>query len=196
MTQRTRRENTRRRRPPQQESRPILLVVYGAARTEKDYVEAVCASHPESARVTGQCTAVDPATLVRKAVKIRELHSRDYDEVWCVVDVDSFDLAPALAAARKAGVQVAVSNVCFEYWLLLHFEDSGEAFRDGSEVIRRLRRHVAHYDKTTLDFADFAPGVAAAVQRAEGRCAAGLEHHRNPSTGMWRLVRALVPGRY
>jgi hypothetical protein len=115
------------------------------------------------------------------------------DEVWCVVDVDEFDISEALTAAAKKGVNLAISNPCFEYWLLLHFELCTAPLARYDDVQRRLTKHVPRYDKTRLCFADFAPGVDDALQRARSRCGApGEEHVRNPSTGVWALVQQVI----
>jgi len=60
---------------------------------------------------------------------------------------------------------------------------------DCREVHARLRKHLPHYDKTRPRFADFAAGPDQAVRRAEKL---GDDHTRNPSTGVWRLVGAVL----
>ncbi len=61
------------------------------------------------------------------------------------------------------------------------------------EVRNRLVKHLPRYDKSRLCFADFAPGVDDAVQRARSRCdAVGTEHTHNPSTGVWALVLQMI----
>ena len=48
----------------------------------------------------------------------------DYDEIWCVFDIDEHPNVPqAVEEARQVGVEVAVSNPCFELWLVLHIRD-------------------------------------------------------------------------
>jgi hypothetical protein len=130
---------------------------------------------------------VDPVSLVQFAAQKRDIVG--CDEVWCVVDVDDFDVSKALTAATKKDVNLAISNPCFEYWLLLHFELCAAPLTCFDDVRSRLIRHLPRYDKSKLCFADFAPGVDDAVQRARFRCeAVGIEHTRNPSTGVWALV--------
>ena len=107
--------------------------------------------------------------------------------------MDEFDLSEALVAARKNDVNLAISNPCFEYWLLLHFEPCVAPLTSYADVRHRLTRHVPGYDKCRLRFGDFAPGVDDAVQRARSRCeAVGSEHARNPSTGVWALVQQVI----
>lgn len=53
---------------------------------------------------------------------------------------------------------------------------------------RRLRRHIADYDKRCGSFDRFRSAVPAAIERAQGLAPAGTEHQHNPATGVWRLV--------
>jgi len=95
------------------------------------------------------------------------------------------------AAVAPAGddIKPAISNPCFELWLLLHHEDCAAHCAGCREVHARLRKHLPHYDKTRPRFADFAAGPDQAVRRAEKL---GDDHTRNPSTGVWRLVDAVL----
>ncbi|KAA2258625.1 RloB domain-containing protein [Solihabitans fulvus] len=132
-----------------------------------------------------------PENLVRYAVELRRHRDEEFDEVWCVVDVDEFDIERAAGLARRHGVQLAVSNPCFEYWLLLHFKDH-VSFLDGYKGVRAvLGKYVSGYDKK-LDFTLFEPKVEDAVRRAKDAGRIGQEHAVNPSTGVWRLVERVV----
>lgn len=74
-----------------------------------------------------------------------------------------------------------------------HFELCAAPLICFGDVQTRLIRHLPRYDKTKLSFADFAPGVDDAIERAQSRCdAVGAEHARNPSTGVWALVRQVI----
>ncbi|MGH3624474.1 MAG: RloB family protein, partial [Sciscionella sp.] len=91
-------------------------------------------------------------------------------------------------------VRLAISNPCFEYWLLLHFESCSAALSwCYAEVRKRLLRYVPEYDKSSLRFVDFASGVDTAVDRGRLRCGQlGTEYCVNPSTGVWALVEQLM----
>jgi hypothetical protein len=130
-----------------------------------------------------------PAQVVAYTVKIM---TADFDEAWCVFDVDKFDIAEAVRGAGASSVEVAVSNPCFELWLLLHHEDHRAPLVDYRAVVARLRRHVPAYDKAELDFADYAERVGDAVTRAKALDATGLSHLSNPSTSVWRLVEKIT----
>ena len=62
-----------------------------------------------------------------------------FDEVWCVHDVDDHPrLDEARIMARDNDISLAVSNPCFELWLLLHFrEDPG--MQDRETLIDKLK---------------------------------------------------------
>ena len=90
-------------------------------------------------------------------------------------------------AARSAvGIELAVSNPCFEVWLLLHHVDHKAFVNDGKAACALLNKHVPGYDKK-LDFAVFEAGVEVAVERAMAQAEPG-----NPSTGVWRLVELVL----
>lgn len=126
---------------------------------------------------------------MRHAASLRDNAPDSYDDVWCVVDVDEFDLRPALRLATREKVSLAVSNPCFEVWLVLHFADHTKALTCYAETERVLLRHVPDYCKSKLDFARYADGVGKAVERAERLAERGQEHRQNPSSGVWPLVR-------
>jgi hypothetical protein len=188
-----RRELSRRRPQSPRRTRPTILIVCGGVRTEPLYLRGL-RTHANNASVdvTIVSRAKSPAQIVDFAIRHRGRVSVDFDEVWCVLDVDEFDLAPAEQLARSGGVRLAISNPCFELWLLLHHVDC-RALCDGyQEVVRLLKRHVPGYDKSRLEFGDYAPGVPDVVKRARELNPGGEDHQRNPSTSVWRLAEVIM----
>jgi hypothetical protein len=186
----TRRENTARRRRAFREERKSLLVVCGALATEPAYFDGLKRARRNPAvTVKIKARPADPEAVVNFAADLRDRAEGTRDEVWCVVDVDEFDVSRALVQARRRGVSLAVSNPCFEYWLLLHFEVCAAPMNRYREVERRLRRHLPGYSKSALRFEDFAHGVDAAVSRAS-RPRSG--HEVNPSTQVGTLVSKII----
>jgi hypothetical protein len=147
-----------------------------------------------------------PKRLVERAVAIKreaehEARSqRDsflaYDEVWCVFDVDEHPfLAEARQQARDNGVELAVSNPCFELWALVHFQEQW-AFLERNEARRSLKRHLPEYNKA-LPFERLKPHYWAAVDRArqlDRRCEGAGRLGDNPSTGVYRLTERIREG--
>ncbi|MDR1512027.1 MAG: RloB family protein [Propionibacteriaceae bacterium] len=83
-----------------------------------------------------------PYTLVDHAVALKR-GDPEVDECWRLFDVEWPQhhprLADAVSRARDVpGVHVAVSNPCFEVWLLMHFRDV-TAFLNTAEAERQSR---------------------------------------------------------
>lgn len=144
-----------------------------------------------------------PKTLVERA-SLRKSQSdryarkeRDaflaYDEIWCVFDVDEHaKLADARQQARDNGIELAVSNPCFELWALLHFQ-SQTAYLERQAARSRLKTHLPGYDKD-LPFERLRAGHGEAVRRAahlENRCAERGCPGDNPSTDVHRLTERI-----
>lgn len=120
-------------------------------------------------------------------------HGGGYDEVWCVFDVDDFpDVEEAVAKAKRLNIETAVSNPCFELWLLLHFSPVTAHLPDAAAAVAKLKRYVPEYTKSRLDFSTYSSGVQAALERAEQLDPEAIEHAKNPRTSVWRLVRRVI----
>jgi len=207
-----RHRSTLRRRGPQVEPRPRILLVCEGEATERGYFEDmrreahVRLIHLFVDRVHGV-----PKTLVRRAVELKRAAERDarrsgdinlrYDAVWCVFDVDEHPNMPeALQQAKDNGIKVAISNPCFELWLLLHFEDQ-RAFIDRAAAHAACRRHMPRYEKR-VTYSELKAKYADAVKRAEhlnawqtSRGCSGA----NPSTtvhSLTELIHALARTSY
>jgi hypothetical protein len=140
---------------------------------------------------------VEKAKELKRRAETRARRENDrnlaYDEVCCVFDVDEHHRIPdARQMAQNNGIQLAVSNPCFELWLLLHFaEPPGMKHRD--DLKKKMRKHVANYDKH-VDYSSYAGGYRAAVNRAsklDKQAETANEPWRNPTTGVWRLTESI-----
>lgn len=186
----TRRENQRHRRRPFRQPADRILVVSGGVVTEPAYFDGVKRSYRNAAiKIVVKKAGLSPTQLVSYAVVVRDRMRDSFDEVWCVCDVDEFDLTEAVSLAEKSGIRVAVSNPCFELWLLLHFESCRASMGGYEQLRRKLKKHVADYGKgSCADFEKFRIGIPDAIARAKELSPAGEEHRNNPSTGVWALV--------
>lgn len=97
-----------------------------------------------------------PVELVKEA--IAEKTHRDTpeeDQFWVVYDRESPNkYSPALheeafAKAKANGINIAFSNVCFEVWLLLHFQATVPACDSCDDLCKRspLKKYIPNYDK-------------------------------------------------
>ena len=193
-----RRDSLRRRGPTRSPKLRFLIVCEGQV-TEPRYfsrLRHLLRSLVELEILPGG----DPKKLVERAVQKKSeadaaaSRKKDsyltYDKVWCVCDVDEHPrLNDALQQARDNGIDVALSNPCFELWALLHFQDQTAHIERG--VVQHLcRKHMPGYIKelpceTLLErHSEAAERAVKLDQLHESREAPG----GNPSTGVYRLV--------
>jgi len=132
-----------------------------------------------------------PARIVEYAQRLADHLDDDFDETWCVVDVDNYDIRTGARRASELKVELVVSNPCFELWLLLHFEACTCHLAKCKDVERMVRKHVPTYQKAKLLFADFENGLADACERARYLERDGGAYP-NPSTGVWRLAERIM----
>jgi RloB-like protein len=198
---RTRAKDLRRPAGGRRERKTVVLFCEGQA-SEPDYINGL-KRLPAIRANTALVIEIDPQqgvplTLVERAVE----RSRDdeVDECWCVFDVEwplnHPNLAQAIQLARANRIRLAISNPCFELWLILHLQDH-TAFLDTAAAERRSRQLDGRPGKR-IDAAVYLP-----LRRVAGERAARLavRHERNgtafprdnPSSTMFELLRAVEP---
>ena len=149
---------------PRNPKRRFLLVCEGE-KTERQYflgfvkkfrsavVEVVV--HPHQG---APVTLVELAQKEQREAKRRAKSENDanllFEEVWCVFDVDVHERIPeALDTARQSSICCAVSNPCFELWLLLHFTRMMQVLK------RAAKRPIGYVDSAVMLNAKLKPGV-------------------------------------
>ncbi len=91
-----------------------------------------------------------------------------FEQVWCVIDGDYGNkIDNARNKANANGIQLAISTKCFEYWVLLHFEENDKSTVDCDCTIRKLKRFIPRYEKGKCEFRSIVPWVRDACARAE-----------------------------
>ena len=184
-----------------------LLIFCEGQRTEPEYLEALKRESLvwDVAAVvlrveTGHGGSV-PLTLVALALQAQEKagdEEGEIDEFWCVFDVEwprnHPGLKDAVERARQNGIEVAISNPCFELWLALHFDEQS-AWLDNDGALRLRRRHDGKHDKG-LDSMVYMPKRHAAAERAAELDKRHLLNDtpfpdNNPSSGMHRLLKSV-----
>jgi hypothetical protein len=148
---RTRAENTLRRRSGHRPPRIRVLIVCEGKETEPNYFRALREEEAVRRRFSvvvqkgkgGSClTVVQQAVAEQQKAAARQ---EDYDEVWCVFDVERAGQREQVTKARtladRHGIRLALSNPSFEVWLLAHFVRTKKSFGDCDEVIKELNKH-------------------------------------------------------
>ncbi|MCC8908867.1 RloB family protein [Curtobacterium sp. GD1] len=134
-------------RPKRQMYRRILVASEGEI-TEKQYVQRlsqVLRSKGVNVSVTAVHGSSDPVSVVQKCIDERDLEKESkrepFDHCVCLVDVDTHaHLDDAITLARAHGIQLIVTNLKFEAWLLWHVSDSLGA-KTSSELDALMRKH-------------------------------------------------------
>jgi hypothetical protein len=144
MVRRTKAKDLRRRTAIRPERRTIVVFCEGEA-SEPDYINSlkrlpnIRGNTAINIEIAPECGV--PLTLVRLAID--RAAEDEVDECWCVFDVEwpkhHPNLKQAITLAADHGIRLAVSNPCFELWLLLHFEEQ-TAFMSTNDAERRSRQ--------------------------------------------------------
>lgn len=131
--------------------KPKIYIFCEGEKTEPAYIRAyINFKYPKSARlrdverpiVLKDTNKNTPVQLVEEALKHKETLSFEKDEVWVVYDRESSAKysdelhSQALNNAKRNNINVAISNVCFEYWLLLHLSNSAQANANCDSLIK------------------------------------------------------------
>lgn len=193
------RRDSLRRRGPTRETKLRFLIVCEGRVTEPRYflqLRHLLKSLVDLEVLPGG----DPKILVERAVQKRKeadkaAHQKhdsylSYDEVWCVCDVDEHArLNDALQQALANGIEVALSNPCFELWALLHFQDQTAHIERGA-VQHLCREHMPGYRKELSCEAllNRHPEAEERAIRLDRTQKALGTPRGNPSTGVYRLV--------
>lgn len=199
MTPKARPDKHYRRKAETRTPRQTVLIVCEGAKTEKLYFEGLRGKlriPTVAIKVCGKECGSAPINVVDYALRFRD----DYDHCWCVMDVETphqhKTLAQALNKARANKLNIALTNPCFEFWYILHFEKIARAFGTNAKVQQKLRRYLPRYSKGNTDVLErLFPLIRTAVDNAEQvlidkQCGKDLSKH-NPSTHVHRLVKQI-----
>lgn len=213
MKNRTRRNQ--RKDAPKSSGLRCLIVTEGE-KTEPNYFKGM----RKAKRLHGvQVTALqsplgtDPLSVLKGAVQLflegnthKGILRLNYDYVFVVFDRDQHEnYAPALQQVsnyqqykndegKKVPFVAIPSNPCFEYWLLLHYENC-MALKDRREVCKSLLKYYKNYEKKheeifedTQDKLEIALNYADRINRdSHAMCC------DKPFTDMPKIIRILLP---
>jgi len=153
---------------PYRDVKPVLHIYCEGEKTEPNYLNDYIAKYFPTNRllkvVKIETTKKNtPKQLVDEAVAAKaaaKKNSLDDDIFWVVYDRESEQKysdklhASAYEKAIKHDINLAISNVCFEAWLLLHFKDTNAQYTcyddlRNKSVLRTecQKRGISDYDK-------------------------------------------------
>ena len=177
----------------------IFVIAVEGEKTEEQYFSLF-----ENKRVhvevlpTGPDGLSAPKYVLERLVKSEEKYDLGADdERWLVADVDRQRgqfLGEVTRAAQESGYSLALSNPCFELWLLLHFQDADFSDADCHAVIERLRPYTDGHNKAKIKLDVY---TLDKIREAAGR-ARVLSGEREtrwphfPGTHLFKLVERLL----
>lgn len=135
--------------------------------------------------------------------KARKAKIPDRDiEIWAVFDRDGHPKIPeALNMALDNGINVAFSNTCFEYWILLHFEKATKPFGPCDEILKYIRdKYDPDYSKNNDHYFRLADKIETAIENNKWLLKKHWEHEieeneikleLNPFTNVYKLIEFL-----
>jgi len=148
----------------------------------------------------------NPLKIVEFALDTQENTSTsstrtEYDKIWCVLDVESSvankNLQDAIELAKSKRINIILSNPCFEYWYILHFERISPKMKNCKDAIRMLDRYIKDYRKNDAGiFNKVSKKTMEAIENSKSvfnNCLGNTVIECNPSTNVHELVEYLSP---
>ncbi|MGE8045127.1 RloB family protein [Pseudomonas monteilii] len=133
------------------------------AKTEPNYIQSYINSKNDCS-LRGVIIIEDtnkntPVQLVEEAINDKNSRKNPPEDVyWVVYDRESTAKYPdslherAYALAKSNGINIALSNVCFEYWLLLHFTKTAASYSSFNDLISKSTLKSNVRSKTGKDY--------------------------------------------
>ena len=194
-----------------------LRIFCEGAKTEPYYIKNYLRHFREDNRASVKimdCNKNTPVQLVDASIKFKNSNrSIVGDEFWVVYDRESVAKysrklhQKAWQKAQHNEINVALNNVCFEFWVLLHFVNSSASYGSFDDLKANSRLEIEvkkicgkRYDKASeLLFEHIKDRISAAKSRAakinsDGLKASGkfnLPFDINPYTDMPNLLSAI-----
>ena len=190
-----------RRRVGQRERSSVIRVLTEGKVTEREYLSFICR---DSVKLQFGKSRTTPIQLVEQAKRDRSadqgsrIVNRSFDEIWCIFDRDDHHkFSEATRAAQKAGIRTAVSNPCFELWLILHVRQQ-TAYISASEAQAQAGalNLIDGKNLATAGLSILESSYGAAKRRAleldKTHQRNGSPQGSNPSSGVWRIADRLL----
>lgn len=151
--------DTLQRQISSREPYDVVLIICEGGKTEPNYLGSLCASLKlKTANIQIQGKGADPLTLVEYAIEASK--KNDHDRIYCFFDKDQhahYDAAikkiHSLRENKKNAIPIyAITSVpSFEYWILLHFEDTRRPYEDSKQLLNELKKYIKDYQKDSED---------------------------------------------
>lgn len=159
----------------------LIVIATEGEQTEKAYFNGIAfsTSYRNSAvhievldRLDGNSDPKNCLLLLNKFKS--EYHLNQNDELWLVCDVDRWGdkkLSEVNQLCKQKGYKLAISNPCFELWLLIHHVKVSDSLQEFetltcAQITERLRAALGAYNKANLNIDNFIDNVSMAIVEA------------------------------
>lgn len=184
------------RRGPERNYRKLYIIATEGAKTEPAYFGMF-----QSSTATVRLKLLDsrhkssPEQVFKRAKEhITKQGLRAGDSVWLVLDRDTWpveQLTDVFQWCQDSGFHLAVSNPCFELWLLFHFQN-GSGVTTARNCKEKLLRELPNFEKGHVEIKKLSPLVPVAIEHAEQKdrppCS---DWPRSVGSTVYRLVKEL-----
>ncbi len=174
----------------------LIIIAAEGHQTEKQYFSMFdCSRVQVKVLSTGDDHKSSPEHVLDRLRAYKdEYQLAGDDELWLVVDVDRWGDAKLAQVAKEAtncGFKLAVSNPCFEVWLLYHHADHIDETSRCCDVEAWLRAALGGtYNKSRLLLDQYQPHVSTALGRASDNDAHSKSRWPHQTgTHVYRVVR-------
>ena len=173
--------------------------------TERDYLKILERENPQI-KIDLAESGMAPLSLVDRARQHTKRNKRakhrtgtlDFDEIWCVFDVDNHpNVRRAQQEAKDSDIRTVVSNPCFELWLLLHKQDQ-TAYIDRRILQKKCQKlnlmdgKRIRPEAIPLLIEDFVEARQRAIDLDERHEGNDSPSNWNPSTNAWEIAQAVL----
>ena len=195
----------------------VFHIYCEGAETEPNYINGYLNQHCPATRTirVEQTSKNTPVQLVNVAIEAKRSKDTPKDDVfWVVYDRESiikYDVSShqkAFDRAKAHDINLAITNVCFEVWLLLHFKKVSAEYGSFEDLLRNspLRECLASiglndYEKANVNLYSFIADRVGTARLEAARMNAqtlrsapnGMDrpYMLNPYTGMHLLLDAV-----
>ena len=169
----------------------LIIISTEGTRTEKTYFEEMASPryyhNPRvHVKVLDRLTNASSPHHIMAMLNAfqKEFSLKKDDELWMVIDLDRWrnrELSTVAAQCQQKCYELAVSNPCFEFWLLLHvksvsdyteeelqeFEENQYVSPERTCLEKELVNVLGSYNKARLNASAFLPFVDNAIQQAK-----------------------------
>lgn len=190
-----------------QRAKFIVIGAEGNNKTEKNYFNDYFKSNKQYKVKFPTSKDTDPEGVIDDTINYINKENIDMsngDIVWCFIDSDTdiskqSQIDNAFKIAKANGIELLISNPCFEVWFLQHYSYSTKPFPSSSSVINELKKYIPNYEKNTSVYPIISEKILTALDNAKK-----LEKHhdnlgvkkkhisRNPSTEVFKVLKPFI----